>query len=346
MLDDANVIQQRDPSNMLGSVAGLLEQIVWAPTIKNSSNDGRTITAIVIAGMGGSALGADMFGVLARKSLKVPLQVVKGYDLPAHTSPSTLVITISHSGNTEETLSCYQQARDAGVQIGVIAGGGDLQQRAVVDDVAHVIVPTTGQPRLSTVYHLKALLALLELFGCIDNTLARQITDKHDWLKGHIEQWQPLHPTHQNYAKQLALLAVGKTPVIYSGPLLAPIAYKWKISWNENAKNIAFSNTYPEFNHNEFIGWSSHPVEKPFVIFDLMSSLESDRIAERMELSDRLLSGLRPKANTISMEGDDLVAQYLYGVALADMVTIYVAILNGVKPEPVALVEKLKSSLR
>ena len=82
-----------------------------------------------------------------------------------------------------------------------------------------------------------------------------------------------------------------------------PLAYKWKISWNESAKNLAFSNQYPEFNHNEFIGWSSHPVEKPFTIFDIRSNLERDRIRERMELSDRLLSGKRPKAHVLELRG-------------------------------------------
>lgn len=140
-------------------------------------------------------------------------------------------------------------------------------------------------------------------------------------------------------------MAVGKTPVFYAGTLMAPVAYKWKISWNENAKNVAFWNELPEFNHNEFIGWSSHPVEKPFAIFDLVSRFEHPRILKRFEVSDRLLSGRRPKAHTVELKGQTPLQQMLWADILADFTSIYVAILNGVNPTPVDLVEKLKVEL-
>lgn len=345
MLDDVNILKQRDPSDMLGSVEMIVEQLVWQPTINSPENDARQIDNLIIAGMGGSALGAEMFVTLSKNQLSIPVQIVKDYNLPAYASSSSLVITISHSGNTEETLACYQTARQRGAQIAAICGGGKLQSLAAEDSVTHIVVPTKAQPRMSTMYHLRALLAVLGHFSLIDAQLYNELAAKADWLKTEIEAWHRAVPVHDNYAKQLALLAVGKTPVIYGGPLTAALAYKWKISWNENAKNTAFCNTYPEFNHNEFIGWSSHPVEKPFVIFDLISRFESPRIDERMQLSDQLLSGLRPKANRVELAGDSLLSEYLWGIALADMTSVYVALLNGVQPEPVVLVEKLKTSL-
>ena len=345
MLDDANILKQRDPTDMLGSVSQMVEQLSWQPTIISPENDGRVIENIVIAGMGGSALAAETLKTVASRQLHLPVEIVKDYQLPNYVSTATLVITVSHSGNTEETLSCYHQARNLQSQIAVICGGGSLLARAKADSVAHVVIPTGAQPRMSTTYHLKALLAVFNLFKILGDDIAQTISSKADWLAEQIDSWHLGVPVHENYAKQLALLAAGKTPVIYGGPLTAALAYKWKISWNENAKNTAFTNRYPEFNHNEFVGWSSHPVEKPFIIFDLVSSFESARIHERMQLSDQLLSGLRPKANRIDLQGDDLIAQCLWGTALADMTSIYVAILNGVRPEPVDLVEKLKTTL-
>lgn len=159
------------------------------------------------------------------------------------------------------------------------------------------------------------------------------------------EDWTPNVTTDKNLAKQLALLAVGKTAVIYGGEITAPLAYKWKISWNENSKNVAFWNEYPEFNHNEFLGWTSHPVEKPYVIFDLFSRFEHSQVQRRFEISDRLLSGMRPKATRVELVGDSVLAQLLWGCILADFVSIYLAILNGVDPTPVALIEKLKQEL-
>src|SRR5690606_1047435 len=98
-------------------------------------------------------------------------------------------------------------------------------------------------------------------------------------------------------------------------------------------------------NHNEFMGWTSHPIEKPFAVFDLISTLEHSRILKRFEVSDKLLSGKRPKAVPVHLNGDTLVAQMLWGCILADFVSIYVAILNNVDPTPVALIEKLKTEL-
>ena len=123
------------------------------------------------------------------------------------------------------------------------------------------------------------------------------------------------------------------------------VAYKWKISWNENAKNVAFWNVLPEFNHNEFMGWTSHPVEKPYVVFDLRSSFDYPKITKSFEISDRLLSGKRPKANVIELQGESVIAQMLWASIFADFVSIYLAILNGVDPSKVELIEKLKQEL-
>jgi glucose/mannose-6-phosphate isomerase len=138
----------------------------------------------------------------------------------------------------------------------------------------------------------------------------------------------------------------GKTPIIYGGALTYPAAYKWKINVNENAKNTAWCNQLPEFNHNEFIGWSSHPIEKPFAVIDLISSFEHPRVLKRFEVSDRLLSGKRPKAHRVEAVGESVVEQLLYLVLLGDFVTAYLGILNNVDPSPVELVEKFKKELQ
>jgi glucose/mannose-6-phosphate isomerase len=199
---------------------------------------------------------------------------------------------------------------------------------------------------MAVIYNLCALVALLANFGIIGREKLDQIKATSGWLKSESERWTSDVTVDKNYAKQLALLAVGRTPVFYGGALTAPVAYKWKISWNENAKNVAFWNELPEVDHNEFIGWTSHPVEKPFAIFDLVSNLEHPRILKRFEIFDRLLSGMRPKSIPINLRGETAIEQLLWGSILADFVSIYVAILNGVDPTPVPIVEKLKKELQ
>ena len=165
------------------------------------------------------------------------------------------------------------------------------------------------------------------------------------FLSSVSSRWQATVPTDNNLAKQIALEAVGKSVVIYAGPKLMPVAYKWKISFNENAKQIAWWNQYPEFNHNEFIGWSEQPTIKPYLVIDLRSNLEHPRIQKRFELSSKLLSGKRPDPTIISPEGSNILEQMLYCIMLGDFTTLYTAILNGLNPAPVDLVEKLKKEL-
>jgi glucose/mannose-6-phosphate isomerase len=124
-----------------------------------------------------------------------------------------------------------------------------------------------------------------------------------------------------------------------------PAANKFKICLNENAKNIAWVNQYPEFNHNEFIGWSSHPPQKPYAVVEFRSDLEHPRVQKRFEVSQRLLSGLRPEPQVVKPEGDSVLKQLLSSSNFGDTTSIYTAILNGVNPTPVELVEKLKKLL-
>ncbi len=346
MLDDNNVLKQRDPLNALGVAAMQYEQAQFPVKVESPDNDGRDITKVVVAGMGGSALAAGLLKTLFSDELSISFEVVKNYDLPEYVDFNTLVIASSYSGNTEETLTALGQAKVKNAQLAIVAAGGALFDQAKKDSIAHVLLPPGLPQRMSMICNLRALTAILAHFGVMRYERFAEIAEQSAWLEEQTKAWTPDVTVDKNYAKQLALLAVGKTPVFYAGPLMAPIAYKWKISWNENAKNVAFFGEYPEFNHNEFIGWSSHPVEKPFVIFDLVSSFEPPRVLKRMEISDRLLSGMRPKAHTITMEGARPIAQALWGCILADFVSTYVAILNGVDPTPVALVEKLKVELK
>jgi glucose/mannose-6-phosphate isomerase len=347
MLDDSNVLKQRDPENALGVAANEWKQVQFDADIINGDHDGRPLAKIVIAGMGGSALAALLAKALLEEKLTIPLEVVREYELPTYVSNDTLVIVSSSSGNTEETLGALSQARERGAQIAIMTSGGKLLEQAKELAVAHVVLPDRSkiEPRMTTIAQMRALARLLGHFNLVPQSDYEEIASAGEWLESESAKWLPTVSVDKNYAKELALIAVGKTPVFYGGRLTGPLAYKWKISWNENAKNVAFWNVYPEANHNEFIGWTSHPVEKPFAVFDLKSSFEHERILKRFEVSDRLLSGLRPKATPIQLEGDTPLKQLLWGCILADFVSIYVAILNGVDPTPVALVEKLKKEL-
>jgi glucose/mannose-6-phosphate isomerase len=294
--------------------------------------------------MGGSALPALI--TQSWPPLKVPFTVVRNYDLPSWVNEKTLVICDSVSGNTEETLEALRQAEAKGAQIAVITCGGALQHAAEAQQRATVVLPKAAQPRYAVLSNYQAVLAILSTAGVLASpTFSSDLVAAGEYLKGQTALWRADVPTKDNQAKQIAQELMGKSIVVYSGPKLFPAAYKWKISFNENAKQVAWVNQLPEFNHNEFIGWSKQPVDKPYAVIDLRSNLEHPRVQKRFEVSAQLLSGMRPEPIVVSVQGETLLQQMVWASALGDFVSIYLAILNGLNPAPVELVEKFKKTL-
>lgn len=342
ILDNAAVVAQRDPQDALGFAANQPEQL--RHDFGFTTHDfGRTVENVVFAGMGGSSLVAEFVHTFPK--LKKPYVIAKDYNLPAFVDERTLVICASYSGNTEETLSALAEAEQAGAMIAIITHGGKLLEAAQAKGHLVAELPECPQPRTSVFFAYRALCELFVAAKLVDISVIAEL----EGLVGALEQatagWVSAVPFVENSAKQLAAQMVGKTPIIYGGPLTYGAAYKWKISVNENAKNTAWCNQLPEFNHNEFLGWSSHPIEKPFAVIDLISSFEHPRVLKRFEISDRLLSGMRPKAITVDAKGASALEQMLYLILLGDFATTYLAILNGVNPTPVELVEKFKKEL-
>lgn len=342
MLDDLKYIHQKDGYDALGIAGKQAEQLThdfqldWQPTseIKN----------VVLAGMGGSALA----GLLSTTwpDYNVPFEIVRDYDIPAYVNENSLFIASSYSGNTEETVSALQAAEKSGAQIVVLAGGGTLVEMAEANGHPYEVIPKVEQPRFAVFYALNAYVRILAAAGIVDGaTAAKEINQASTFIAQATKEWGAQTPTNKNMAKLLALELTGSSPVIYAGPKLFPAAYKWKISFNENAKNVAWCNQYPEFNHNEFMGWTSHPVEKPYKVVELRSNLEHERIQKRFEVSERLLSGKRPAPEVVAVQGETILEQLLWAVAFGDFVSIYVALLNGLDPSPVDLIEKFKHEL-
>jgi glucose/mannose-6-phosphate isomerase len=226
MLDDINVLSQRDPSGALTIASLQYEQAKFAAEISNGDHDHRSINSVVVTGMGGSALAALLVKSWLKSELMVPIEVVRTYDLPAYVNQNTLVIASSYSGNTEETLSAFEQAKAKDAQIAIIASGGQLNQHADDNQITYVSLPTGLQPRMAVIYNLRALVALLVHFGIVSASKMDEIASKADWLQAETAKWASDMPTESNYAKQLALHAVGKTAVFYGGTLSAPVAYK------------------------------------------------------------------------------------------------------------------------
>ncbi len=341
MLDDLKMIHDRDAHDALGVAEKQWQQLShrYAVDLIRFGD----IANIVVAGMGGSAFPASF--LKSWPGTSVPLEIVRDYELPGYVNEQTLVVSSSYSGNTEETLSAIRDAETRGAQIAVIAAGGKLAAYADEKQYPVFTIPSGIQPRMSSFYFLAALVQLFEPLGLVPSGSAEELKTAGEWLKDQTASWRAEIPTDKNPAKQLAQELMGRSVVIYSGPKLFPAANKIKICCNENAKNVAWVNQYPEFNHNEFVGWTSHPVDKPYAVIEIRSNLEHERIQKRFEVSERLLSGKRPAPEVIVPQGETLLQQLLWTASFGDYATLYLALLNGIDPTPVDLVERLKVDL-
>ena len=344
MLDDLKYIHEKDVQDALGIAEKQAEQYLYDYGFDWKAP--QWITNLIVAGMGGSALAAKTFKTYP--GVPVPFEIVQDYELPPMFTSKTLLICSSYSGNTEETVSVLEQALatspDNRPMLVVVASGGKLQEIAEQNDIPFVKLPSGYQPRHTFGFQYRALAEICASTG-LQSKFVSELESAIPNLQTQIMQWTPVVPTATNPAKQIALELLGKSTVIYAGPKLATAAYKWKISFNENAKAVAWYNTYPEFNHNEFLGWTKQPEHKPYTIIDLRSNLEHPQVQKRFELSARLLSGLRPEPIVVSAHGKTLLDQLLSVIALGDFVSLYQALLAGLNPTPVDLIEKFKQEL-
>lgn len=340
MLDQEDYIAEYDPQNALGVIADQPEQLGHQFTVRLSH---LKIVNVVVAGMGGSALAGEFVKTWLAGELSVPLEVVRGYDLPGYVGADTLVIISSYSGNTEETVSAYEQAHKREAMVVVISAGGEVTRAAKDDKLPDEVLPAGLQPRLAVLYGIKALATVLDEVGLTVGR-AKELEGVVDWLATATLGLVSSVPSQQNLAKQLAAQLHGAPVVIYAGPALASVSYKWKIDLNENAKAFAHSNTLSEMNHNELEGWSNPP-EKRFKVIELHSSLDDARIQRRFEVGNRLAKGKLPSPIIVQVEGKTQLEQLLWAQLLGDFVSAYMALLYRTNPTPVPIMEQLKKEL-
>jgi glucose/mannose-6-phosphate isomerase len=342
MLDDLKVIHSRDSKDALGVARRQTSQFKYNYNFKWHAP--KQINNLVIAGMGGSGLAAKFLSTWP--GLNLPIQIVQDYELPSYVSENTLLITVSYSGNTEETVTVLKSSLklEKRPMIIVICSGGELEDIASQNQLPILKIPGDYQPRMTFGYQLRALSEIIEQ-AKLGTNLISQLEVSSTKLDQILDSFIETQATATNVAKQIALEMMGKSIVVYSSAKFFPIAYKWKININENAKNISWSNQFPEFNHNEFIGWTSHPEDKPYCVIELRSNLDNPKITKRFEVTEQLLSGRKPAAEVVELKGESLLDQIIYGVALGDFVSIYLAILNGIDPTPVDIIETFKKKL-
>ncbi len=294
------------------------------------------VDKVVVAGVGGSAISGDLLKVYcSEKAPALHVHVSRGYDVPAFTDNRTLVLAISYSGNTEETLSAVKSAMRKGAKIVAITSGGKLMQQAEQLNKQVVAVPDGIQPRAAIPYLFLPLLNVLHNAGLIP--------DPSTEVSAAISSLKAAAANYKDRARSLAEKLVGKVPLIYSSDRMAGVAYRWKCEFNENAKIHAFSHAFPELNHNELVGYTK--LNANYYAIVLEDEADSRRIKERMRLTREIIGNKGVPSTQIVIKGEHILTRILSAIHIGDLTSVYLAKLTGVDPEPVQIIEDFKKQL-
>jgi len=339
------LIGKVDSTGQLADVLAVAEHLRDAVWRVESAimQDWDTPAGLVVAGMGGSAIG----GALARAALgdhaSRPIFVTRAYGIPTWTTPDTMVLCASYSGETEETLACYESAGALGAKRTVVTTGGRLAEMARADGVPVIPLPAGFQPRAAVAYMTVAALEVAALCG-----VGPRLTPEIDVAASHAEElvaeWGPDAP-EDSLAKVVARGLHGTIPVIAGAGLTAPIAYRWKTQINENAKLPAFFGELPELDHNELAGWEGASESGRFSAVFLDDSDAHPRVKQRMVLTEQMIKANAAASFRLETRGQTAIDRVVSLVLLGDLVSIYMAALRGVDPGPVTALDELKSAL-
>jgi glucose/mannose-6-phosphate isomerase len=298
---------------------------------------------LVIAGMGGSAIGGDLARAVLGDGASRPIMVARDYGLPGWTTPDTTVLCSSYSGNTEETLAAYEAAQALGAHTIVATTGGKLAEQARIDGVPVIPIPGGFQSRAAVGYALVAALEVAQLCGAGEG-LHAEVDVAAEHAANLATAWGP-DSDEDSLAKTLARGLHGTIPQIAGAALTAPVAYRWKTQINQNAKTPAFSAELPELDHNELVGWDGAKDLGQFSAVFLDDSDLHPRVRQRFELTRGLIASRGGVTFRVDTIGQTRLERLISVLLLGDLVSLYLAALRGVDPAPVAAIESLKSAL-
>ncbi len=338
-----------DASNMYGLVKGFPAQVKEAIEIGKRANikkmNTKEIREIVLCGLGGSAIGGDLLKSYLADELAVPFIVNRNYTLPRYVGPKTLVIISSYSGNTEETNAAHKEALKRRAKLLCISSNGVTEKLAKAKRTPFIKIPGGLPPRAALGYSFFPLLIALGKLGFTKNK-ARDISDALRLLEEKSAEYA--NPdSSANPALQLAEQLHHRIGVVYSSTeRFDAVATRWRGQMAENGKSLMFGHVLPEMNHNELVGWKVPTAQmRDMQVVFLRDKADHKRIQYRMEITKTIISEHTDHIALVWSEGSSLLARMFSLVYLGDWTSFYLAILHGVDPSPVAVIDHLKNEL-
>lgn len=319
-----------------------LEDALWrveAARIARRERSG----GLVVCGMGGSAIGGDLAAAAIGARRRAALRTVRGSELEPEATREALVLCASYSGETEETLACFEKAGAAGAERVVLTTGGRLAAAARAEGVPVIGAPSGMQPRAAVAYMLVGAIECAAVCGAAPS-LRAEIEAASQALHGRAGEWSPDAPADA-LPKQLARRLHRNLPVIYGAAATAPVAFRWKTQINENAKLPAFSAELPEADHNELNAWEGAPGLAPMAAVFIDDAGADESLRRRLALTAREVGAFASALEEVPSFGSTPVERVAAAVMLGDFVSVYLAVLRGVDPTPVEAIERFKRAL-
>ena len=346
VIESVERIRAADPDDMLGRIKELGKQIrdSWqiarAAQLPPAYADVRNITVI---GMGGSAIGGDLAAALLADELKVPMSVHRDYGLPAYVGRDSLVIASSYSGNTEETLSAFEDARKRGAKVLALTTGGTLATQARAANYPVVTFSYKARPRATLGYSLGLVLGSLTRLGLVRDLSADIDAAVADLAK--LEE-RVHEGARTNDAKKLAIELYGRIIFAYGAGVMGVMARRVKGQWNENAKNWSAYDVMSELNHNAVVGFPNPQIARDAItVLLLRSDRDNPRHKMRFDVTRELLDRASIPHKSLQFGGSNLLSEVLQMTLFTDYVSFYVALLNGADPSPNTAIDYLKERL-
>jgi glucose/mannose-6-phosphate isomerase len=346
-LDNLDEIRRIDRSNMLSFCVDAPKYYGEAAKIANTfSLSYPKPQTLVVAGMGGSAIGGELLKDWARDRVTMPIEVCREYSLPAYVNRKTLVFVVSYSGETEESLSVFLDAVKRKCMVVCISSGGKLREFAEKLNVPHLLVPSGMAPRATLPYLFMPLPSILEKIGVVSG-VSVEVSDVMSVLKLVSLENLPEKPQSGNFSKTLASNICGTVPVVYGFGIYRAVAQRFKTQFNENSKVPAKWEAFPELNHNEIVGWEEvGALAKDFSLLFIRDTDEPSEIRRRIETTQKLICKEPLKAFEVWSRGKTKLSKMLSVICMGDFTSVYLAVLRGVDPTPVRTISLLKDKIK
>lgn len=341
---DRAAVERVDPSGMVADVLdqpAQLDDALWRAESARLPREDASI--LLVCGMGGSGVGAELAAAALGPRATRPLVANHGYGIPGWVGEDTVVLCASYSGDTEETLECFEAAGRAGARRIALTTGGRLAEAARAHDVPVIGAPAGFQPRAAVAYQVVGVLECAAAAG-VGPRLSDEISAAARSLEARVAEWGPEGPD-DGMAKRLARSLHGSVPIIHGAEGTTAVAARWKTQVNENAKSPAFASVVPEANHNEICGWdSTSDLGRLSAVF-LEDSDQHPRVRRRIEVTADAAASGATAVERVNVDGASRVERLLSLVLLGDLMSVYLAVLDGTDPTPVEAIGRLKSAL-